>query len=317
MSKDWANVERELKDPFASQDIAWRVGATNKDKTEGIALAYITNSVIQKRLDNVFGMSNWKNDYKEWRSKGVLCGLSCRLEGDKEWITKWDGADESAIEATKGGLSDAMKRAAYQWGIGRYLKDLETCWVEVEKRGNSVVIKGGCEPRLPVWALPAGTGNAVQQRPTQGQQGSVQQGGQRPVQGQQGNPPQGTPPNGPKGGGNTPPARNNAPQGQPPVQQQGKPDIFPFVGLVELKGEPVICKKPTPSGMMDNITIRAMSRDGQVVVIEGWGVEMIEHLADLKIGQFLSIDNANARTAPNGSLRIRVTPENFQVRGAA
>ena len=40
---------------------------------------------------------------------------------DGEWIGKSDGADDSNIEAAKGGLSAALKRAAVQWGIARYL----------------------------------------------------------------------------------------------------------------------------------------------------------------------------------------------------
>ncbi|WP_052090406.1 hypothetical protein [Desulfosporosinus sp. HMP52] len=76
-------------------------------------------------------MGNWKNDFKEWKDKAVLCGLSCCLEG-KDWITKWDGAVESEIEATKGGLlSDSMQRAAFQWGICRYLKKIGNIWVEI------------------------------------------------------------------------------------------------------------------------------------------------------------------------------------------
>ena len=40
---------------------------------------------------------------------------------DGEWITKSDGADDSNIEGAKGGISDALKRAAVLFGIGRYL----------------------------------------------------------------------------------------------------------------------------------------------------------------------------------------------------
>jgi hypothetical protein len=46
-------------------------------------------------------------------------------------ITKWDGAEQTQIEAVKGGLSGSMKRAAVQWGIGRYLYDLETNFVNL------------------------------------------------------------------------------------------------------------------------------------------------------------------------------------------
>ena len=41
-----------------------------------------------------------------------------------------------------------MKRAAVQWGIGRVLYDLNTVWVEIEKRGRSFVIKDSERARL-------------------------------------------------------------------------------------------------------------------------------------------------------------------------
>ena len=49
----------------------------------------------------------------------MICNLSCRIEG--EWVTKADGADDTNIEAAKGGISDSLKRAAVLLGIGRYL----------------------------------------------------------------------------------------------------------------------------------------------------------------------------------------------------
>jgi hypothetical protein len=144
----------KLREPFEPSEIEWRVGSTNQTKTQGLALAYVTNRAIQNRLDEVFGIAGWKNEFRDWKGNGVLCGISCLIDG--EWITKWDGAEETNMEATKGGLSDAMKRAGYQWGIGRYLYKLESVWVQIEQRGKSYAIKPGCEPKLPAWALPKG-----------------------------------------------------------------------------------------------------------------------------------------------------------------
>jgi hypothetical protein len=147
---------RKLQEPFKADEIEWRIGATNgKPKanppvpaTKGIALAYVTNRAIQNRLDEVFGIFGWKNEFREWKKEGQLCGISVLVDG--EWITKWDGADDSNMEATKGGLSDSMKRAAYQWGIGRYLYKLENIWVDI-KDGKFE------DPKLPKWALPEDT----------------------------------------------------------------------------------------------------------------------------------------------------------------
>lgn len=143
-------VMKKLQEPFTPEEIEWRVGSTNKDKTKGLALAYVTNRAIQDRLDNVFGAFGWKNEFKEWKGNGQLCGISIK-NGD-EWITKWDGADDSNMEAVKGGLSDSMKRAAYQWGIGRYLYKIPDIWMEIEQYGSSYKLK--CKPQLPQSALP-------------------------------------------------------------------------------------------------------------------------------------------------------------------
>lgn len=140
-------IMKSLQAPFPSDDIEWRVGSTTQDKTKGLALGYVTNRAIQNRLDEVFGPFGWKNEFKEWKGTSQLCGISIKFEG--EWITKWDGADDSQTEAVKGGLSDSMKRAAYQWGIGRYLYKLPQVWMPLK---SGKYLDG--TPKLPEWALP-------------------------------------------------------------------------------------------------------------------------------------------------------------------
>ena len=112
-------------------------------------MAYVTNRAIQNRLDEVFGIFGWRNEFTEWKGGSQLCGISVKV--DNEWITKWDGAADSNMEAVKGGLSDAMKRAAYQWGIGRYLYKLPSVWVGL--KGGKYLAE---TPQLPTWALPEG-----------------------------------------------------------------------------------------------------------------------------------------------------------------
>lgn len=150
--KTLEQITQELATPFDPVDIEWRVGSTNQAKTKGIALAYVTNRAIMNRLDSVVGAFNWQNTYKEWKGNSQLCGIGIRF-GD-EWVWKWDGADDSNTEAIKGGLSDSMKRAGYQWGIGRYLYNLENVWADLEPMGRSYKLKA--TPKLPSWALPKG-----------------------------------------------------------------------------------------------------------------------------------------------------------------
>ena len=153
-----------LQAPFLPEELEWRVGATSGDKSKGLALAYVTNRAIQNRLDDVFGPFGWRNEYQLWQEKSQLCGISVYDEEKREWVTKWDGADNTEFESTKGGLSDAMKRAAYQWGIGRYLYKLEAKWVPIKQAGKSCVLAGP-PPALPAWALPEGYGKTHKEPP--------------------------------------------------------------------------------------------------------------------------------------------------------
>jgi hypothetical protein len=135
---DDLSVFARLKQPFPPQEIEWRVGSTNGDKTQGLALAYLTARHVMERLDEVVGVGNWQDRY-EFHGTRTVCYLSIRLDG--EWVTKADGAGDSDVEAEKGAISDALKRAAVKWGIGRYLYDLGNTWVAIEAAGRSFRIK--------------------------------------------------------------------------------------------------------------------------------------------------------------------------------
>ena len=156
----------KLKDPFPANDVEWRLKTAGKNGKGpwAMLLPYVTNRAIMNRLDEVVGPENWKNYFEPGPSGGIMCGLSIRV--NDEWITKWDGAQETAVEPVKGGFSDAMKRAAVQWGIGRYLYYLDfqvvnvvpdrpnARFVRVDDRKREV--KGyAIIPVLPSWALPA------------------------------------------------------------------------------------------------------------------------------------------------------------------
>ncbi|VTM70315.1 DNA damage response protein A [Raoultella planticola] len=124
-----------LDSPFPAQDIEWRIQQAGKNNS-GIwvkVLAYVTNRAIMKRLDEVCGKSGWCNEYRDIPNNGgVECGLSIKV--DDEWITKWDAAEKTQVEAVKGGRSGAMKRAAVQWGIGRYLYDIDVGFATVSDK---------------------------------------------------------------------------------------------------------------------------------------------------------------------------------------
>ena len=134
-------IIKRLREPFAFQEIEWKIQVATQDKAKGMAVAYIDSRAIQKRLDEAVGAFNWQNIYSTWQDKSQICGISIFNNESKEWVTKYDGAENTDIEPIKGGLSDAFKRSAIQWGIGRYLYELTGLWVEIEQRGKSSIIK--------------------------------------------------------------------------------------------------------------------------------------------------------------------------------
>lgn len=145
--RDNKNFE-EFGRPFAASDVSWKLQLTNKEKTSGLAVPYLDARAIADRLDAVVGQNRWKDEYKSWHNYvtkkeqkfAQLCTIYIYDEELKEWIGKTDGAEDSDIEPIKGGLSDAFKRAAVRWNIGRYLYRFDPVWVDIEPRGDSYVI---------------------------------------------------------------------------------------------------------------------------------------------------------------------------------
>lgn len=113
-TKEMTQIEK-LKAPFPVEALHWRLGQTNKAKTKAMMLVYIDARDVMDRLDEVFGL-DWQDEYKEVKGR-IICTIT--VNG----VSKSDGAGDTDFEAEKGGLSDAFKRAAVKWGIGRYLYD--------------------------------------------------------------------------------------------------------------------------------------------------------------------------------------------------
>lgn len=158
-----AQIAQALAAPFPAHDVEWRLqtaGQKNDGSPWAKVLCYVTARAIMERLDLVFGPFGWQDQYAPGPAGGVVCKLSI-FDGER-WVTKEDGADNTDIEATKGGLSGALKRAAVKWGIGRYLYRLEEGWAIITPEGAySGKTKEGTwfkwnPPALPAWAIADG-----------------------------------------------------------------------------------------------------------------------------------------------------------------
>jgi hypothetical protein len=131
------NLEK-LHEPFLPSQVHWRVGAVKGDR--GIALAYLDARDIMDRLDSVCGSENWQVEYPFvgcariglYVPQDTVDQVGNLVAKDFRWVWKSNGAGETKVEGEKGQYSDAFKRAAVLWGIGRYLYDLDAPWVSLE-----------------------------------------------------------------------------------------------------------------------------------------------------------------------------------------
>jgi hypothetical protein len=138
-------IFNQLAAPFPTALINWRVGSTNErwkkegEPLKGIPFCYVDARAVMDRLDAVVGPGGWQCSYTPGVGNSIVCNIGILVVGD-QWIWKADGAGPSDMEAEKGALSDAFKRAAVRWGIGRYLYDIDPPKVVLEQRGKSVLI---------------------------------------------------------------------------------------------------------------------------------------------------------------------------------
>lgn len=153
------DIFTRLASPFPAGAVSWRSQSLTRDGTKAMALCYIDARDVMRRLDEVCGPACWQDRYTETGKGRLLCTISINCGG--VWIEKSDGAGDTDVEGEKGAISDAFKRCAVKWGIGRYLYDMGNVWAECEtyeKNGKRVFSKW--TPRG-IAALNAAAGNAV------------------------------------------------------------------------------------------------------------------------------------------------------------
>lgn len=142
-----------LRGFFGERDLVWREVQYSSDRRRALAGAHVRDSAIMDRLDDVCGPENWKNTFGKGPNGGAVCGLSIRV--GNEWITKWDTHEilpymstanrdrEERPGRSRGkqirsvrAMGSGLRRAALQWGIGRYLDRIPKHWMPVAENGR-------------------------------------------------------------------------------------------------------------------------------------------------------------------------------------
>lgn len=139
-----------LAAPFEPREVKFKPQMVKNNRC--LAMAYIDARLIQDRLDDVLGVENWEDGYKILADGSVMCRLRLKI-GDR-WITKTDVGSPSEQpdqgDRLKAAFSDALKRAAVKFGIGRYLYRLPAAWVDYDPVKKQIV----APPQLPAFAVP-------------------------------------------------------------------------------------------------------------------------------------------------------------------
>jgi hypothetical protein len=127
------DIFEALAAEFPRESIHWRAQSLTQDGTKALALAYIDARDVMDRLDVVCGPDGWSDSYVETAKGRVICSIAVKTPSEG-WVSKSDGAGDTDVEGEKGGMSDAFKRAAVKWGVGRYLYRLPSVWAPCESK---------------------------------------------------------------------------------------------------------------------------------------------------------------------------------------
>lgn len=112
-----------------ASEIECRVGTM---KQNGCSLLLYKDARVDMRmLDEVYGPNNWQRSH-ELINGNLFCTISVWDADKGVWVNKQDVGTESNTEKEKGQASDAFKRAAFNWGIGRELYTAPFIWITLD-----------------------------------------------------------------------------------------------------------------------------------------------------------------------------------------
>ncbi len=119
----------ELSKPFHPSRITWKPGALTGKKDKALALAYADLRAYQNRLDEVCGL-DWSATYTPWGDR-IIChvtinGITRSSTGEPDSASARNENSGSVAEA------QAFKRACAMFGLGRYLYNMPSLWVEYD-----------------------------------------------------------------------------------------------------------------------------------------------------------------------------------------
>jgi hypothetical protein len=148
METNWTELLAQLSEPFSKEDVAWRAGATSRDKKRAQALPYAEPRAYEDRLNEICP-GDWSVIFKPWGESRIICELT--IYGVTRSSTgEFDDGKKNAIAEGTVAEAQAFKRACSKFGLGRYLYDIPIQWVDYDEEKNRLADV----PQLPEKFLP-------------------------------------------------------------------------------------------------------------------------------------------------------------------
>ena len=131
-------VLKQLAKPF--EKISWRpqrvIKSSKNNKHWGIMIAYINARDVIDRLNEVVG-ADWNFTWTPTPATNVVKGRLEIFNSYKEDVG-YPNSDRDTYPY-KSAVSDALKRCAVQYGVGRFLYNLENKFIEYDAYGKKPI----------------------------------------------------------------------------------------------------------------------------------------------------------------------------------
>ena len=123
--------------PLKANEIECRVGNVGKDNNGFYLLLYKNARVDQCILDECVGQFGWQCKYYQVKNT-MVCSVGIYSDEHQSWLWKDNGGDDDyQAEQVKAELSDAFKRACFNWGIGRELYYAPKIWIDATDKNTT------------------------------------------------------------------------------------------------------------------------------------------------------------------------------------
>jgi hypothetical protein len=138
--EEWQKLVVKLAQPFETMDFLPRAPGNG----QALGLPYIDARDVQTRLDVVCG-GDWSFDFQVLSPDGKMVKGLLTVCG----VTRCDaGEADQEGEPLKSAVSDALKRCAVHFGIGRYLYHLPKVWAPFDAQKRRFTEKPSFEARV-------------------------------------------------------------------------------------------------------------------------------------------------------------------------